>query len=382
MDLITTAELSTLLHDRPGWHVSMFMPTHRVGRETEQDPIRFKNLLREAEEGLLAKGLRSPDVRAMLKPAQHLLEDPIFWHHLSDGLAIFLTPHAFYSYRLPLSFEEQVMIADRFYLKPLLPLFMDDGRYYLLALSQKQVRLLEGTRHTVDEIGLKHVPQSLAEALQYDHFEKQLQYHTGTSGGAGKRPAMFHGHAVEDEEKERILQWFQKIDDELSRLLAGRQSPLVLAGVEYLLSLYRQANSYAHLIPEGIPGNPDELKPEALHARAWSLVQPVFVRAREEMVARYRALAGTGRTTTDVAEAVLAARHGRVEALFVATRVQVWGRFDPVTNTVQVHPNPETGDEDLLDLAAIQAILNGGRVYAVEADQIPDDAPLAAVFRY
>jgi hypothetical protein len=382
MDLITTAELRNLLSGRPGWHVSMFMPTHRAGRETGQDPIRFKNLLRKAEEGLLAKGLRSIEVRAILKPAQRLLEDPIFWHYQSDGLAVFLTPQEFYAYRLPLSFEEQVMIIDRFYLKPLLPLFVDDGHYYILALSQKQVRLLEGTRHTVDEVELKHTPQSLAEALQYDHFEKQLQFHTGTSGGAGKRPAMFHGHDVGDEEKERILQWFQRIDDELSKLLAGRQSPLVLAGVEYLLPFYRQANSYAHLIPEGIPGNPDELKHEALHARAWPLVHPVFVRTREETAARYRELAGTGRTTTDVAEAVLAARHGRVEALFVTTGVQVWGRFDPATNTVHVHQSPEIGDEDLLDLAAIHSILNGVRVYAVGADQMPDHAPLAAVFRY
>lgn len=382
MDLITMAELRALLSPQPGWHVSMFMPTHRAGQATEQDPIRFKNLLRQVEERLQAQGLRSPEVRSLLKPAQRLLEDPIFWHHQSDGLAIFFTSQEFHSYRLPISFEEQVMIADRFYLKPLLPLFVDDGRYYILALSQKQIRLLEGTRHTVDEVGLKNIPQSLAEALQYDHFEKQLQYHTGTSGGAGKRPAVFHGHEVGDEEKERILQWFQRVDDELSRLLTGQQAPLVLAGVEYLFPIYRQVNSYAHLLPEGIPGNPDELKPEALHARAWPLVQPVFARAREEAAARYRALAGTGRTTTDVAEAVLAAQHGRVETLFVATSVPVWGRFDPATNTVHVHPNPEIGDEDLLDLAAIQSILNGGRVYAVAPEQMPDHAPLAAVFRY
>jgi hypothetical protein len=47
-----------------------------------------------------------------------------------------------------------------------------------------------------------------------------------------------------------------------------------------------------------------------------------------------------------------------------------------------VHQDPEPGDEDLLDLAAIQSILNGGTVYAVEPEQVPDHAPLAAVFRY
>lgn len=78
MDAITMTELKTLLTGYSGWHVSLFMPTHQAGRETEQDPIRFKNLLREAEERLLATGLRSPEVRALLKPAQRLLQEPGF----------------------------------------------------------------------------------------------------------------------------------------------------------------------------------------------------------------------------------------------------------------------------------------------------------------
>jgi hypothetical protein len=104
--------------------------------------------------------------------------------------------------------------------------------------------------------------------------------------------------------------------------------------------------------------------------------------AREKAVARYSQLAGTGQSTADVKEAVLAAHHGRVDVLFVALGVQVWGNFDPGTHTVHVHQGPEPGDRDLLDMAAIQSILNGGTVYAVEPEQVPGDAPLAAVFRY
>jgi hypothetical protein len=83
-----------------------------------------------------------------------------------------------------------------------------------------------------------------------------------------------------------------------------------------------------------------------------------------------------------VKEAVLAAHHGQVDILFVAVGVQVWGNFDPGTDTVHMHQDPEPGDEDLLDLATIQSTLNGGTVYAVEPEQMPDHASLAAVFRY
>ena len=40
------------------------------------------------------------------------------------------------------------------------------------------------------------------------------------------------------------------------------------------------------------------------------------------------------------------------------------------------------GDEDLLEFAAIQTLLNGGTGYRVAAEKIPDTDPLAALFRY
>jgi hypothetical protein len=382
MDAITMAELKTFLVGYPGWHVSLFMPTHRAGRGTEQDPIRFRNLLREVEERLLAKGLRSPDVREFLQPAQRLLQEPGFWRNQSDGLAAFLTPEEFHSYRLPLPFEELVVISNRFHLKPLLPFFASDGHFYILALSQNQVRLMEGTRYTVDAIDLESMPSTIAEAVQYERFERQLQSHSGTSSGRESRSTIFHGQGIDDKASGRILRWFRRIDSELPNLLIGRQSPIVLAGVEYYFPLYKEANSYPHLVEEGIPGNPEEQSLEELHAQAWPLVQPFFMQAQEKATAQYGQLAGTGQATADVKEAVLAAHHGRVDVLFVAVGVQVWGSVDLSTKAVKVHQDPQPGDQDLLDLAAIQTILNGGTVYASEPEQVPDGAPLAAVFRY
>jgi hypothetical protein len=382
MDAITMAELKTFLVGHPGWHVSLFMPTHRAGPATEQDPIRFKNLLREVEERLLAKGLRSPDVREFLQPAQRLLQEPGFWRNQSDGLAVFLTPQEFHSYRLPLPFEELVVVSNRFHLKPLLPFFASDGHFYILALSQNQVRLMEGTRYTVDAIDLESMPSTIAETVQYERFERQLQSHSATSSGREGRSTIFHGQGIDDKASDRILRWFRRIDSELPNLLIGKQSPIVLAGVEYYFPLYKEANSYPHLVEEGIPGNPEEQSLEELHAQAWPLVEPFFMQAQEKATAQYGQLAGTGQATANVKEAVLAAHHGRVDVLFVAVGVQVWGSVDPSTETVKVHQDPEPGDQDLLDLAAIQTILNGGTVYASEPEQVPDGAPLAAVFRY
>ncbi len=145
MDILTKTELEQLMRKEQQWCVSIYMPTHRTGTDAQQDPIRLKNLLREAEIQLSAQGIGRREVQNMLEPASMLIQDSNFWQHQSDGLAIFISSSRVRRYRLPLKFEELVVVIDHFHIKPLLPLFTGDGQFYILALSQNEVRLLLGT---------------------------------------------------------------------------------------------------------------------------------------------------------------------------------------------------------------------------------------------
>jgi len=384
VDMLTLDELKALVDQVDGACVSIFMPTHRVGAETSQDPIRLKNLLGEAESRLRTLGLRSPQARKLLDPARKLITESAFWRQQSDGLAVFAADGLFRSYRLPLDFAELVVVGERCHVKPLLPLFVADSHFFILALSQNQVRLLEGTRYSVDELDLKGVPGSLKEALEHEDPEKQLQFHTrtGAPGGIGKQAAGFHGHDPADQAKDRVLRYFRQVDEGLGQVLRDESVPLVLAGVDYLLPLYKQANTYPHLLESGVTGNPEKLAQAELHGRAWEIVQPRFLEAKQAASAQYHELAGTGKTSADIREVVPAAYHGRVHTLFIAVGVQQWGRFDLDAKVVDLHDAPAPGDQDLLDLAAIQTILNGGTVYAVDAERVPGGSPSAAIFRY
>ncbi len=389
--LISIDNLFSLAADKSEACGSIYMPTHRLGTQTQQDPIRFKNLTREAEEKLITKGWRSQDAKDLIQRVQ-AIDDYLFWQHQSDGLAIFISNNLFSYYCLPLDFPELVVVSDRFHLKPLLPLLTGDGQFYILALSQNQVRLCQGTRYSVKEVELEDVPTSIAEALKYDDPEKNLQFHTGTNGGGGgdspsgdsfaSRSAMFHGHGSgNDEQKDNLLRYFRKVNAGLQELLKNQHCPLILAGVDYLLPIYQQANTYPHLLNEGITGNPDELKAEELHAPAWKIVQPYFEQAMQEAQARYQELAGSGQTATNIQDVIPAAYYQRVESLFVPVGQQKWGLFDPETSKVQVHSEQKVGDEDLMDLAALHTLLNGGTVYTVEPEKVPG-ASIVATLRY
>jgi hypothetical protein len=318
-----------------------------------------------------------------LAPGQTLLDDSLFWQHQSDGLAAFLAADMSRHFCLPHSFSELLVVNSRFHITPLLPLLTGSGRFYVLALSQNDVRLLQGTRFTVAEVDLKQVPRTLADALQFDDPERQLQWHTRAAERGGERAAMFHGHGVGvDDQKDRILRYFRRIDAGLQEFLRNERAPLILAGVEYYFPIYREANTYAHLMEGGIRGNPELERPDELHARAWELVGPVFEQDQENALQRYQQLAGTGRTTDDLALLLPAARDGRVDTLLLSRDVHQWGSFDAESGDVHLRDEPSAGNDDLLDLAATYTLTNSGTVYVLDADKMPGGNPTVAVFRY
>jgi hypothetical protein len=383
MDLITTTDFDELIQPQEGLCVSIFMPTNRTAAETQKDMIRFKNLLSQAQETMVGMKSRYAAAQAFLDPMQGLLQDHAFWKQQREGLAVFLSTRAFRYYRLPITFEELVVVSDRFHIKPLLRLLAGDGHFYVLAISQNEVRLLRCTRYLVNEVDLKDVPGSLAAALRHEDREKQLQFHTGTSSRTGQRPAVFHGHGVGiDDTKDDILRFFRRVDRGLKSILRGEKAPLVLAGVDYLFPIYRQANTYGNLLSQGIAGNPESVSAEQLHRKAWNMVQPYFQEGMATALARYKELSGAERGSNDLRQIVPAAYYGKVEVLFVALGIQQWGAFDSQNSLVQVRQEPERGDQDLLDFAAIETLNKRGTVYAVEPDEVPGEGIVAALFRY
>ncbi|MDX1435583.1 MAG: hypothetical protein R3335_02150 [Anaerolineales bacterium] len=387
MDKILRDDLDNLLQAPGGWCISIYMPAHRTGREAQQDRIRLKNLIAEVRKDLESLGVRTPDADDLLDPAQGLLTDADFWQHQSDGLALFRSSGSFFTYRLPVKFIAQSVVSQRFIIKPLIPMLAGDGRFYVLALSQKQVKLYLGSRFDIQEVDIEEVPESLAAALRFDDPERQLQFQTGTDSPRvrGERPAIFHGHGVgSDDAKTDLLRFFHKIDGALGEYLNTNQAPLVLAGVAYLLPIYREANSYPGLIEAGIEGNPDEVRPEELQKQAWQIVSPQFEQKEKSALARYGQLEGGGGelVSSDLTSALAAAQQGRVETLFVALDGQTWGSYDSGDGEPEIYESYRPGAVDLLDLAAAHTMINSGQVYALPSRNIPEEGQLAAIFRY
>lgn len=382
MDVLDKEKLMNLTEVDGTVYISIFLPTLRAGAEIQQNPLRLKNLLRDAKDQLIQKGLSVSDANKMLDEADSLLTDRDFWQHQSDGLALFISDEFFRSYRLPLEFEELVVVSKRFHIKPVLPMLTNNGHFNLLAISLGSVRLFQGTQYFMRQVNVESLPKDLADALRYDDPEKQLQHQTIARSNGG-RPAIFHGHgATEDNEKTNILRYFQIVDEALSDFLKQDYAPLVIAGVEYLLPLYREANSYSDIVDAGISGNPEDTNIEELHQKAWAIVKPIFHQAQEKAAKLFLELVNGDRASENIDEIVPAAHYGRVDTLFVTKGFQRWGSFNPKTNQVTENQDSKFEGEDLLNLASLHTLINGGNVFVVSKDEMPVDEEAAAIFRY
>ncbi len=385
-------DLELLLSKHNGPCMSIFMPTHFTGPDIRQDPIRLKNILHQAEQKIIESGLYSPKVKEiLLKPIMNLIEQEQFWRFQSKGLAIFVSQDIFEYFRLPFKTEELVVITNNFHIKPLLPLFRGDGKFYLLAISLNLVRFFECTHYTVKQIYLEGMPLNLDDALKYDDESGKPTFSHSFSphGGSGGSTGLVHGQILgsdTDYEKKEILNFFQRVNDSLHIVLKNQKSPLLLATVDRNFPIYKEANSYPYMIDEIIHGNPDTLTEHQLHDKGWKIVNPLFKQTEKNFIERFNQLSNVNNEAKwisyELEEIIPASYYGQVEALFIAENEQQWGKFDPDTNVIHLHQEERTGDQDLLDLAAVNTYTNGGNVYVVSRQQVPGTKQIAALFRY
>jgi hypothetical protein len=204
--LIRRTDLERLALQGAGPSVSLFLPTHRTGPEVQQAPIRLKNLLQEATEALQADGVRPPMIHSVLGPLRRLVNDGLFWQYQSDGLALYSRPGWWRALRVPLDLPELAVVADRFQVSPLLPLLTGDGHVFVLALSQNQIRLLEGTRDRLEEVHLPGVPLEVRDALQGEEAQKQLQLYVADRGGVAAS-GIVHGHGCAGDVQKDTRTW-------------------------------------------------------------------------------------------------------------------------------------------------------------------------------
>jgi hypothetical protein len=382
-NLLTIELLAELASVQQPPCLSLYQPTHRRRPENEQDPIRFRNLVKELEASLRQK-YPAVETRLLLEPFEALAHEHSFWNQTLDGLAVLGGTTLFRVFRLQRPVAELAVVADSFHTKPLRRFLQSVGRYQILGLSLRKIQFFEGNRDALDEIDpVPGVPRTITEALGDELTESHLT--VASYGGVGQASTpMRHGHGGKRDEVQTDAERFFRAIDRAVLEHHSRPSglPLILAALPEHHDLFHRISHNPFLMAEGLTINPDVLPIDELRERAWQVVEPSYQARLATLADEFAVAKSNGLGSDDLAQVAQAAVAGRVATLLIESDRQIAGRLDGATGRVEVADLSHPQVDDLLDDLGELVGKMGGRVMVIPAERMPGRTGLAATYRF
>jgi hypothetical protein len=364
--------------------LSLYQPTHRHHPDNQQDPIRFRNLVKALEESLLQQ-LPKDEVRPLLEGFLALADDREFWNHTLDGLAVLGAKGMFRVYKLQRPVAELAVVADSFHIKPLMRILQSADRYHVLGVNRKAIRLFEGNRDALDEIEpAEGVPRTITEALG-DELTEPHQTVASYGGAGGGQPGMHHGHGGKESEVDIDAERFFRAVDRAILEHHSQPSglPLILAALPEHHHMFHDVSHNPFLIQESIDIHPDALSSiDELRQRAWQLLEPRYLERLAALVERFGSARSEGLGDDEVAQVAKAVVGGRVDTLLIEARREVPGRIDAATGDIELDDLTHPEVDDVLDDLGTLALKMGGQVVIVPTERMPTKTGVAAIYRY
>jgi hypothetical protein len=363
--------------------LSLYQPTHRRYPENQQDPIRFRNLVKNLEQSLRQE-YPAAETRLLLEPFETLAQDRGFWNHTLDGLAVLGGPNLFRVFQIQRPVRELAIVADSFHTKPLRHFLQFVGRYQVLGLNLRSVRLFEGDRDVLDEIESgPAVQRTVAEALDEEPAESHLTV-ASYGGVGGASIPMHHGHGGKKDQADIGAERFFRAIDRAVIEDHSRPSglPLILAALPEHHSLFGEVSHNALLMAEGITIHPNDLPLNELRERAWQVVEPQYQARMAALADEFAVAKSKGLGSDDLAQVAQAAAAGRVATLLIEADRQIAGRLDGAAGLIEGADLSHPQVDDLLDDLGELVGKMGGQVLVVLAEQMPGGTGVAATYRY
>lgn len=385
MDLLTPADLQKLSEEQKEICVSLIMPGEILVGGNLNNRTRFRNLVEKSKKILSETSLNKDKVEKFLAPAIDILNDDSFWQDQFTSLFVYLYSDGAITYKLPIEVSETVYVSHYFYILPLLGYFSGNVNFFLLSLDDGGTKFFEGDKYYLKDITTEAIRNVNLENLMenYEIEEEQL-YHVENKGARSKKheDVMYYGHGnAKDDKKIREKRLLEIIEAEVTKSLDGQISPLLLAGHQHLVSIYRKINKYHYLLPAALKIKSEYSDNKEIHEEALKIIKTVGINRLMDAKKSYCDLIGTGFTSADIEEVLRGIGEGRASDVFIEEDNYPFGSFVLENDKIQVTETNDVTDENLANLAAIFAIKTGTKIHFAEKKFMPERG-ISATFRY
>jgi hypothetical protein len=360
--------------------ITLLVPPYRPGEQSKPIAGMVRTNLQVAQHQLEERNVPGNIIRDLLEPLELLARDPDFLEGSHWSRVIFRGGDVLRQFTLTEAVKPALFVAGCFEIRPILAELDLPAEFYVLKISKKNVNLHRSAGLHEERLKLAGIPEALEEFLEFEPPDHDLEDRSAAGASTGSMPGVRFGTGSGRETQSAYLADFYKaVDRGVRELLGLRDAPLVLAGVDEDTALYRAHNRYANLLARSVSGSQaGSLLENGTLQKAYEIVRADRAERAVNALLDSRERVAPARFTTGLSAILRAAVEGRVARLYIDQAARMFGLFEGTRRSGRWN----WGEEDLLNVAAVETLLQGGSAYSLPTGRIPDGAPIAAILRY
>lgn len=274
--------------------ITIIMNSHRTKPDSLKDELILKNLIKEAENRLLADTTKR-DATALITKLNTLAEQIDHSYNL-DSLLLFVNHDVAEFTRLPIHVEDRVAIDDTFAIRDLIRAMHTETNYYLLVLSQEKVRLIEALNDKVVKEFNSPFPIENKQIFTRNKAES----------------------AVASRQSNLIAEFFNQVDKEVNTIRKQNPLPVLICTVEENYPEYLKIADEKHSIFNTfLNKNRITEKDHAIITEASKIVETYNINRNIERKAELLKAVSDNKFLSDTNEIWRAINDGKIQTLFI-----------------------------------------------------------------
>lgn len=237
--------LKSLLNTKGETCASIIIPTHHYSHERRGDKIELKKAIQQAKEELLRH--TTPEQYITYETQMDKWVKDLDYTRNLEGLGMFISPSVKKMVKFLFPVDEKVVVSNSFEVRDVAYTATFSEPYFVLLLSEKDVRLLRGSLDELEEIRDDNFPDVYEDTHEYQKPNR------GSSYAPQANVQSFEGDKSVVE-KMRIGQFFKVIDKHLTPYL-NEKTPLIVVATTEEIALFKHATKHQGNIVGTIKGN-------------------------------------------------------------------------------------------------------------------------------
>lgn len=341
--------------------LTISMNTHRTHPDNAQDAVLLKNLLKEAENRIIAEFGKRP-VASLLEKIEVVAQEIDENYHL-DSLHLFLSNDTQEMIRSSWPTSNQgVHISEGFALRSIIKSFNRSESYLVMLVSQSGVHLYEALN------------ESVVEEIRNDDFPFSENRHYNTHSDKGSDPKHLD---------DLVREFLNKVDKALVQVSRDTELKCVVIATDDNYSRLQQVADQANVYAGHVNIDYNKVALHHLGAQAWELVQEQQKERRTAAIEEIQEAVAHGKVITDLQEIYQAAIEGRGDLLLVhqdfsQSVVMTGERTFKLTDDL----TEKDAIDDITSTIAWEVLSKKGRVFFTSQEELREMGDIVLKTRY